>query len=86
MATKFELQRILFNSKQDDHPSMELYITHVLETVQKLADMGKIIDDDDVAFVMLNGVSEDYENLVTSINQHQQDGNLRSEEVKLAFP
>nr|CAI5837702.1 unnamed protein product [Callosobruchus analis] len=69
MSTAFELTRKLLNLKQQDLGSMEKYINEILVTVQKLADMGEPIDDKWVAFIMMNGVMEEYETLISSLNQ-----------------
>lgn len=82
MATVFEMTRRLFNSKQANFQSMEEYLTDILETVQKLADVGETLEDKWVAFIMMNGVSEEYETLISSINQQSKE-QIKSEEVKL---
>lgn len=81
MATVFEMTRRLFNVKQTNFTSMEDYITDILVTVQKLADIGEPIEDKWIAFIMMNGVSEDYEALISSINQQSKD-KIKSEEIK----
>nr|CAI5870545.1 unnamed protein product [Callosobruchus analis] len=60
---------------------MEKYINEILVTVQELADMGKPIDDKSVAFIMMNGVMEEYEALISSLNQS--DEKLTAEKVKI---
>jgi len=81
LATVFEMTRRLFNTKQASFSSMEEYLTDILETTQKLADMGEAIEDKWIAFIIMNGVSEEYEALISSINQQTKD-KIKSEEIK----
>nr|CAI5833660.1 unnamed protein product [Callosobruchus analis] len=83
MSTAFELTRKLLNLKQRDLGSMEKYINEILVTVQKLADMGEPLDDKRVAFIMMNGVMEEYEALISSLKQS--DEKLTAEKVKITL-
>nr|CAI5837630.1 unnamed protein product [Callosobruchus analis] len=62
---------------------MEKYISEILVTVQKLAHMGEPIDDKWVAFIMMNGVMEEYEALISSLNQSYEK--LTAEKVKITL-
>ncbi|XP_045474930.1 uncharacterized protein LOC123680859 [Harmonia axyridis] len=80
MNRKFDLQRHLFRTKHTDFNSMEEYIGDIMSTVYKLADIGVTIEDDFVAFVMLNGLSSEYEPLVMALTYNNLK--LSSDEVK----
>lgn len=80
MNRKFDLQRHLFRTKREDFSSMEAYVNDILSTVYKLADIGVAVDDDFVAFVMLNGLDMSYEPLVMALTYN--NVKLSSDEVK----
>ena len=80
MNQKFELQRRLFRAKRDNYETMEEYINDVISIVYRLADIGVSIKDDFVAFVLLNGLNDEYEALVMALTYN--DKQLSSEEVK----
>lgn len=81
MSRVFQLTRKLFDIKQHRFASMEEYLTHILSTIQQLADIGEVIEDKWIVFVMLNGVTLEYEALITTITLGKEK--LKSDEVKV---
>lgn len=61
MNRRFGVQKHLFGNKIENVSSVEEYLNDILRTVHKLADIGMLLDDEFVAFVMLNGLSSDYD-------------------------
>ena len=38
-----------------------------MSLTQQLADIGKVVDDEDIGFIMLNGLTEDYKPMVREL-------------------
>jgi hypothetical protein len=50
----------LFGIKLKHHTPMDNYVTQVLSTAQEMASIGKALDDDLIAALLLQGLSNDY--------------------------
>jgi hypothetical protein len=57
----------LFGIKLKHHTSMDSYVTQVLSTAQEMASIGKALDDDLIAALLLQGLPNDYKPMKMAI-------------------
>ncbi|CAH0719652.1 unnamed protein product, partial [Brenthis ino] len=73
-----QLHRIEFNN----FSSMSDYIEGVMKLVAQLSDIGKVIDDAEIAEILLSGLPEDFNVLVSSLETASLTKTLSSEVVR----
>ncbi len=73
LCNKLYLMRKLYQSKLKDGQDMQDYIRSVLEIVERLHGIGEDIDDFHVAALLLSGLPDSYETLVTALDARQDD-------------
>ncbi|XP_061706280.1 uncharacterized protein LOC133517137 [Cydia pomonella] len=64
---KVLLLRQLHKIEYNQYSGMSEYIEAVMRLVQQLDDIGKKIDDDEVAEILLSGLSQEFDNLVSGL-------------------
>ena len=64
---KYRLQRSLFKIKLSDFESIEAYVSHVLSVKQTLSDIGKVMDDDLLANILLGGLPDSFEPMIMTL-------------------
>lgn len=62
-----QLRRQLYSHKMSDSGSMENYLGQINRTVGDLSSVGDVIDDSDIAMVILCGLSSDYDNVASNL-------------------
>lgn len=67
MSRRLSLERRLYRMSLCNYSNLEAYINAVLCTVQDLSDIGKTIDDESVAAILLGGLTAKYEPLIMAI-------------------
>uniref|UniRef100_A0A0A9YFM0 Retrovirus-related Pol polyprotein from transposon TNT 1-94 n=1 Tax=Lygus hesperus TaxID=30085 RepID=A0A0A9YFM0_LYGHE len=67
LTRRLTLLRTLLGLKMRDFPSMEKYVNEVMSVAHKLEDIGKPLDDELVAVIMLSGLTEKYDPMVMAI-------------------
>jgi hypothetical protein len=65
--------------KLENYNSISTYICEIMSLTQQLADIGKVVDDD-IGFIMLNGLKEDYKPMVRALEAGNKE--LSSQMVK----
>lgn len=76
------LLRKLHRSNYNDYSSMGEYIDGVMTLVQQLADIGRVIEDKEVAELLLSGLPQEFDVLVSSLETANILENLTSEAVR----
>lgn len=76
------LLRKLHRIQLADFETMTSYIEEVTTLVQQLSDIGKSIEDAEVAEILLSGLSSEYDTVVSSISAVNASSVLSSEFVK----
>lgn len=76
------LLRQLHRMNLSDYTNMSNYISAVMMLVQQLADIGRNIEDAEVAEILLSGLSGDYDVLVSSLETACMSRDLSSELVR----
>ena len=66
--------------KLENYNSVSPYICEIMSLTQQLADIGKVVDDEDIGFIMLNGLTEDYKPMVRALEASNKE--LSSQMVK----
>jgi hypothetical protein len=67
LGRRLSLQRTLYKLQLTDFKSMDYFIAGVMLTGQQLVDIGKEIDDESLAAIMLNGLTAHYDPLVMAL-------------------
>lgn len=62
-----QLRRQLYSHKMSDCGSMESYLGKISRTVGDLSSIGDVIDDSDIAMIILCGLSSDYDNVASNL-------------------
>lgn len=81
LCNKLHLMRKLYQTKLREDQDMQDYIRSVLETVERVYGIGEEISDFYVAALLLSGLPDSYETLVTALDARPDDG-LTLEYVK----
>lgn len=76
------LLRQLHRANYTDYNSMNEYIEGVMTLVQQLADIGRVIEDKEVAEILLSGLPQEYDVLVSSLESLSSLEALTSEMVR----
>ncbi|CAH2100383.1 unnamed protein product [Euphydryas editha] len=76
------LLRQLHRVDYSNFNNMTDYIETIMMIVQQLADIGKTIDDKEVAEILLSGLSSEYDTLVSSLETVNMTSTLTSEVVR----
>lgn len=76
------LLRELHKASYADHAGMNAYIDHVMKLVQQLADIGKTIDDSEVAELLLSGLPQEFDTLVSNMSTASLTSTISSEFVR----
>lgn len=76
------LLRKLHRIQLSDFVCMSAYIDGLMTLVQQLADIGRTIEDAEVAELMLSGLPMEYDILVSGLETANVNGNLTSELVR----
>lgn len=76
------LLRKLHHAEYTDHNGMSEYINNVMTLVQQLGDIGKVIEDDEVAELLLSGLPADFDVLVSGLETACISQRLSSELVR----
>lgn len=76
------LLRKLHRSDYHDYNSMGAYIEGIMTLVQQLADIGRVIDDKEVAEILLSGLPQDFDVLVSGLETANLSETLTSEAVR----
>lgn len=76
------LLRQLHSLQYSAFNDMNGYITGILTLVQQLADIGKVIEDDEVAELLLSGLPEEYDSLVSALETACVASSFNSELVR----
>lgn len=76
------LLRKLHHMSYTEFKSMAEYIDAVMTTVQQLADIGRTVDDKEVAELLLSGLPQEYDTLVSGLEALNLQDNLTSETVR----
>jgi hypothetical protein len=72
--------RRLHAMKLENYNSVSAYICEITNLTQQLADIGKVVEDEDIGFIMLNGLTEDYKPMVRALEASSKE--LSSQMVK----
>lgn len=81
---KLSLSRKFHRTRLENFSSMFEYINEIISVVQQLTDIGKNIDNEDVAWCLLNGLPDEYELLIMGLEStRDKTRKLTSEEVKV---
>lgn len=67
---------------QFTHGTMSEYINEVMDLVHKLADIGRTIDDAEIAEILLSGLPMEYDTLVSNLETSCMNNELSSELVR----
>ncbi|KAI5651490.1 gag-polypeptide of LTR copia-type domain-containing protein [Phthorimaea operculella] len=73
-----QLHRIQYN----DYNNMTEYIERVTSLVQQLSDIGKVIEDEEIAEILLSGLPQEYDTLVSNLETLCISKKLQSELVR----
>jgi hypothetical protein len=73
LCNKLYLMRKLYQTKLKEDQDMQDYIRSVLETVERLHGIGEEISDFHVAALLLSGLPDSYETLVTALDARPDD-------------
>lgn len=76
------LLRQLHKTELSQFASMSQYIESVMGLVHQLADIGKVIDDQEVSELLLSGLGQEYDALVSSLETASMTKDLCSELVR----
>ncbi|KAJ2943165.1 hypothetical protein O0L34_g18874 [Tuta absoluta] len=76
------LLRQLHRASYNSFNSMEGYIEFIMNLVHQLADIGRTIDDQEVAELLLSGLSQEFDIVVSSLESANVTGKLTSEQVR----
>lgn len=76
------LLRKLHHSQYNDFENMGAYIEGLMTLVQQLADIGKVIEDQEIAEILLSGLPQDYDVLVSNLETANVTNTLSSELVR----
>lgn len=76
------LLRKLHRSDYHEYNSMGAYIEGIMTLVQQLADIGRVIDDKEVAEILLSGLPQYFDVLVCGLETANISENLTSEAVR----
>lgn len=76
------LLRELHSARFNDFMNMNKYIEHIMSIVQQLADIGRVIDDQEVAELLLSGLPQEYDPLVSTLSTYAMTSTLSSEIVR----
>lgn len=76
------LLRKLHRSDYHEYNSMAAYIEGIMTLVQQLADIGRVIDDKEVAEILLSGLPEEFDVLVSGLETANLSETLTSEAVR----
>ena len=64
---RFGLMSRLYAVRLDNFKCISDYLKEIMNITQQLASMGKVIDDEDVGFIMLNGLPKEYRPMVLAL-------------------
>jgi transposase InsO family protein len=67
MGSKLHLQRKLYRFNLKEFKNIEEYLTAIMSTAQKLSDIGKVIPDEDLAAIILGGLTERYDPMILAL-------------------
>lgn len=81
LVRKIHLRRQLHSTTYSTSRNMEDYITKMMQTAQKLNDIGATVDDQDLAIMMLSNLTDDFDPLVIALENCGKD--LTTDLVKL---
>lgn len=76
------LLRTLHRANYNDFKCMDTYIEHITTLVQQLSDIGRVIEDAEVAELILSGLPQDYDVVVSSLEAVAIAGIISSEHVR----
>lgn len=76
------LLRTLHRASYTDFNSMEPYIEHIMNLVQQLGDIGRAIEDAEVAELILSGLPPEFDIVVSSLEAVALSGDISSEKVR----
>ncbi|XP_063537370.1 uncharacterized protein LOC134746772 [Cydia strobilella] len=76
------LLRELHKASYADHAGMNAYIDHIMKLVQQLADIGKTIEDSEVAELLLSGLPQEFDSLVSNMSTACLTSTISSEFVR----
>lgn len=82
LARKVHLLRQLHRIEYKNHNTMSEYIEHAMLLVNQLADINKKIADEEVAEILLSGLPQEYEYLVSNLETVCMTTTLSSEVVR----
>ncbi|RYX80990.1 hypothetical protein EON73_05065, partial [bacterium] len=77
---KVTLMRTIANTKLENCESMDVYVSDIISTAQKLTDLGFEVPDEWLAVFLLTGLSDDYLPMIMAIESS--DRQLTSDSVK----
>lgn len=77
------LLRTLHRANYNDFNSMDTYIEHITTLVQQLCDIGRVIEDAEVAELLLSGLPHDYDVVVSSLEAVAIAGIISTEQVRM---
>lgn len=80
LCRRLGLLRRLLRMKYEDFKSMGEYVSSVITLVQQLADINHIVDDEEVAMLLLGGLPEEFDPLIMGIESSHTS--ISSEMVK----
>jgi hypothetical protein len=78
-TNKFFLRRKLYNIKKLENDSMHVYISKIRNIEHQLRSIGVNLDDEDMIAILLNGLSKEYDTVISNLETIQ---NLRSADVE----
>ena len=67
MGRRLALERRLYRYNLNDFACVESYINAIMSTSQDLADLGKVIDDESIAAILLGGLTPRYDPLIMAL-------------------
>lgn len=67
VSGRFGLMRRLYAVRLETFESISSYLNEIMSLTQQLQEVGKTIDYEDTAFIMLNGQTEKYKPLATAL-------------------
>ncbi|KAI5640385.1 gag-polypeptide of LTR copia-type domain-containing protein [Phthorimaea operculella] len=76
------LLRQLHQASYSNFNTMDNYIEYIMNLVHQLADIGRTIDDQEVAELLLSGLPQEYDIVVSSLESATVSKNLTSELVR----
>lgn len=80
LSRSLTLKRKLYRTRYEDYSSMGEYVSAVLSLVHQLADIKKVIPDDEVGELLLSGLPDSFESLISRFAATHTE--VKSEEVQ----